>query len=78
MEETAKLRVREELKELVEKMCALQKFLFSEESFTLTRSMRYTMRSQLNNMQNYAGDLTHRLEIWDVIDKPSEHVDTDW
>lgn len=72
-EKTAKDRVREELKELVEKMYELQKFLFSEQSINLSNDMKYTMRDQLNSMQNYAANLTHRLEIWDVIDKPSEY-----
>ena len=63
-----KERVREELKDLVEKMNKLQSFLFSEKSLSLTKKMRYTMRNQLGSMQSYAGNLISRLEMWDSPD----------
>lgn len=74
---TAKERVQEELRELLDKTQKLQAFLYSEKLIEaeLQPEMVNLLDTQLRIMQSYASILQNRLAIWDNKPKHYFHHD---
>lgn len=71
IKDEAKERVEKELDELTEKITKLSGFLYGRKSMDaeISNEMRFIMRDQLRNMEEYAACLQKRLMIWGMTDE---------